>query len=37
MAILDCPVAIVMLQNDTGSALVYGSFLFMLFREGFNG
>lgn len=31
------PVGIVMLQNDTGSALVYGSFLFMLFREGFNG
>ena len=36
-AILGLPVAIVMLQNDTGSALVYGSFLFMLFREGFNG
>lgn len=26
-----------MLQNDTGSALVFGSFLFMLYREGFNG
>lgn len=25
-----------MLQNDTGSALVYGSFLFMFYREGFN-
>lgn len=28
---------IVVLQNDTGSALVYGSFLFMLYREGLNG
>ena len=34
--ILLLPVAIIMLQNDTGSALVYGSFLFMLYREGFN-
>ncbi|MDD3108766.1 MAG: rod shape-determining protein RodA [Alistipes sp.] len=31
------PVLIVLLQNDTGSALVYGSFLFMFYREGFNG
>ncbi len=35
--LLGIPVLIVMLQNDTGSALVYGSFLFMLYREGFNG
>ena len=35
--LLGLPVLIVMLQNDTGSALVYGSFLFMLYREGFNG
>ncbi len=28
---------IVVLQNDTGSALVYGAFLFMLYREGFSG
>ncbi len=28
---------IVFLQNDTGSALVYGAFLFMLYREGFSG
>lgn len=35
--ILALPVMIVMLQNDTGSALVYGSFLFMFYREGFNG
>ena len=34
--ILMLPVAIVILQNDTGSALVYGSFLFMFYREGFN-
>lgn len=35
--ILGLPVLIVILQNDTGSALVYGAFFFMLFREGFNG
>ena len=35
-AIIGLPVLIVMLQNDTGSALVYGSFLFMFYREGFN-
>lgn len=35
--LLGLPVLIVMLQNDTGSALVFGSFLFMLYREGFNG
>ncbi len=34
--ILLLPVSIIMMQNDTGSALVYGSFLFMLYREGFN-
>lgn len=28
---------IIVLQNDTGSALVYGAFFFMLYREGFNG
>jgi rod shape determining protein RodA len=31
------PMAIILLQNDTGSALVYTAFLFMLCREGFNG
>ena len=35
--LLGLPVLVVMLQNDTGSALVFGSFLFMLYREGFNG
>ena len=34
--ILGIPAGIVLLQNDTGSALVYGSFLFMLYREGFS-
>lgn len=29
------PAAIILAQNDTGSALVYGSFLIMLYREGF--
>lgn len=29
------PAAIIIAQNDTGSALVYGSFLIMLYREGF--
>ena len=30
------PAGIIILQNDTGSALVYASFLFMFYREGFN-
>ncbi|MDR2936525.1 MAG: rod shape-determining protein RodA [Rikenellaceae bacterium] len=34
--ILGIPVAVIILQNDTGSALVYVSFFFMLYREGFN-
>ena len=35
--ILGLPAAIIVAQNDTGSALVYGAFFFMLYREGFNG
>ncbi len=31
------PIFIILLQNDTGSALVYCSFMFMLYREGVNG
>lgn len=31
------PIAIILLQNDTGSALVYCSFLLLLYREGLNG
>jgi rod shape determining protein RodA len=34
--IIGVPMLIILLQNDTGSALVYCSFLFMLFREGLN-
>ena len=34
--ILFIPIAIILLQNDMGSALVYCSFLLMLFREGLN-
>lgn len=36
LAIMGIPMLIVLAQNDTGSALVYTSFLFMLYREGFN-
>jgi len=31
------PALLVLLQNDTGSALVYGAFLFVLYREGLSG
>jgi rod shape determining protein RodA len=31
------PAAIILLQNDTGSALVYASFVFVLYREGLSG
>lgn len=34
--ILGLPVLIIILQNDTGSAVVYAAFLFVLYREGFN-
>lgn len=33
-AILLIPASLVLLQNDTGSALVFGSFVFVLYREG---
>lgn len=33
-AIVAIPAALVLLQNDTGSALVFGSFVFVLYREG---
>ncbi len=35
-AIVVVPAIIVILQNDTGSALVFGSFMFVFFREGLN-
>ena len=31
------PMALVLLQNDTGSALVFLSFIFVLYREGMSG
>jgi rod shape determining protein RodA len=35
--ILGIPALIVLLQNDTGSALVFLSFIFVLYREGLSG
>lgn len=32
-----CPMALVLLQNETGTALVYFAFFLMLFREGLPG
>ncbi len=31
------PMALVLMQNDTGSAIVFVSFIFVLYREGFPG
>lgn len=36
-AILFIPVGLIFLQNDTGSAIVFGVFLLVLYREGLNG
>ena len=35
--IILAPMALVLAQNDTGSALVFVSFIFVLYREGFPG
>lgn len=35
--ILFVPVGLIFLQNDTGSAIVFGVFLLVLYREGLNG
>jgi rod shape determining protein RodA len=35
--IIGLPVFFIFLQHDTGSALVFGSFLLMLYREGLSG
>ena len=35
--IIFVPALFILLQNDTGSALVYVSFIFVLFREGLSG
>lgn len=37
MSILALPAILILLQNDTGSALVYFSFVLVLFREGLSG
>ena len=37
LTILIAPALLILLQNDTGSALVYFSFVIVLFREGFSG
>lgn len=37
LAIIFIPAAMIVLQNDTGSALVFGVLLFPLYREGLNG
>jgi rod shape-determining protein RodA len=36
-AIVGLPVGLIFLQNDTGSALVFGVFILVLYREGLNG
>lgn len=36
-AIVLIPVGLIFLQNDTGSAIVFGVFLLVLYREGLNG
>ncbi len=37
VAIIIAPALLILLQNDTGSALVYISFVILLFREGLSG
>ncbi|MFI3317900.1 MAG: rod shape-determining protein RodA [Rikenellaceae bacterium] len=34
--LLALPLSIIVLQNDTGSGIVFGSFLFVFYREGLN-
>jgi rod shape determining protein RodA len=36
-AILGIPAALILLQNDTGSTMVFSAFIIMLYREGLNG
>ena len=35
--IIGLPAVLILLQNDTGSALVYGAFVLVLYREGLSG
>ncbi|MBN2638678.1 MAG: rod shape-determining protein RodA [Bacteroidales bacterium] len=37
LVIIGLPAALILLQNDTGSALVYLAFILVLFREGLSG
>lgn len=37
VALLALPALLILLQNDTGSAIVYGAFVFVLYREGLSG
>jgi len=37
MCIIGIPAALILLQNDTGSTLVYAAFIFVLYREGLSG
>jgi rod shape determining protein RodA len=37
MGLIGFPALLILLQNDTGSALVYAAFAIVLFREGFSG
>ena len=36
-AIIAVPMGIIVLESETGSALVYAGFIFVLYREGFSG
>jgi rod shape determining protein RodA len=36
-ALIGVPMIIIILQNDTGSAIVFAAFILVLFREGLNG
>lgn len=36
-AIIALPAVLILLQNDTGSTLVYAAFIFVLYREGLSG
>ena len=36
-AIIGVPMLIIIAESETGSALVYAGFIFVLYREGFNG
>ena len=37
MLIIGIPAVFILLQNDTGSTLVYAAFIFVLYREGLSG